>query len=162
MRKPNEVSVLKARNKAWDDELAKLTADFEALRTLYEQYFAGVEKLQPLRKRDAFERALRTSKLGSATKPTVRFKFGTIQQRFASYRNYWDRVLRQIEEGTFKREGFGKFQRGPLTPGRVRHGDATSKRDEGREAADAIKKREARVQETADEAEAFLASLKGS
>ena len=78
MRKPNEVSVLKARNKAWDDELAKLTADFEALRTLYEQYFAGVEKLQPLRKRDAFERALRTSKLGSATKPTVRFKFGTI------------------------------------------------------------------------------------
>ena len=160
MRKPNEVSVLKARYKAWDDELASLRTEFEALRTLYEQYFAGVEKRQPLRKREQFELKLRRSKLGSATKPTVRFQFGTMQQRYASYRTYWDRVLRQIEEGTFTREGFGKFRRGPLTPDRVKKGDAVSKRDEGREAADAIKAREARVQSTSDEAQAFLDSLK--
>ena len=160
MRKADEVSVLKARYKAWDQELATLRKDFEALRTVYEQYFAGVEKRQPMQKRQAYERALLKSKLGSATKPTVRFQFSTIQQRFASYRTYWDRVLRQIEEGTFKREGFGKFNRGPLTPDRVRSGAATSKRDEGREAADATKARESRVQETSDEAQAFLDSLK--
>jgi len=160
MRKPNEVSVLKARNKAWDDELASLRVEFEALRTLYEQYFAGVEKRQPLRKREQLELKLRKSKLGNATKPTVRFQYGTIQQRFASYRTYWDRVLRQIEEGTFKREGFGKFKRGPLTPDRVKTGAAVSKRDEGREATDAIKAREERVQNTSDEAQAFLDSLK--
>ena len=54
MRKPDEVSVLKARYKAWDTEMATLRREFEELRTIYEQYFAGVEKRQPLQKRDKY------------------------------------------------------------------------------------------------------------
>ena len=159
-KRKNDATLMKERYKAWDDELQQLDVQFEKLRTVYEQYFAGLEKVEPLTKRDAFNRAMLRSELMKSTKATVRFRFITLQQRYASYRTYWDRVARQIEEGTFKREGFGKFSRGPLTPGRVRGGTATSKRDEGREANDVREARAKRVQETADEASAFLDSLK--
>lgn len=34
----------------------------------------------------------------------ARFRFQTLVQRFTSYQTYWNRILRQMEEGTYRRD----------------------------------------------------------
>lgn len=84
--------------------LDELETDVERLKALYQQYFMGLEKLPPAVLRKKVDRAfwhLRRERL-----PTTgtRFKFQQILQRYNTYEQYWARTLRQIENGTFKRD----------------------------------------------------------
>ncbi|NUN14202.1 MAG: hypothetical protein HUU55_11260 [Myxococcales bacterium] len=119
IRKRDEASELKARYEAQERELAQLEAQLEEVRNLYEQYFQGIEKREPMAHRDRLRSALMRSTLHRSIKTVVKFRFGVLQQRFSTLNSYWERICRQIEEGTFKREGFGRFNPGPLTPEKV-------------------------------------------
>ncbi len=93
-----------SRQQAQERELAALAAGIEELRTAFERYFMGLDRLPPHKQREQLERALRNSGLVRAKKTALRFQFQNLQQRMTSYCGYWDRVLRMIEEGTFRRE----------------------------------------------------------
>lgn len=90
----------------YEQELAQLDLDLERLRTLFEQYFMGIEKIPPLSLKDRITRYIRTADFKKVHNTEIRFRFRAISQKFASYCAYWDRTMRLIEEGSFKRERY--------------------------------------------------------
>jgi hypothetical protein len=85
-------------------ELDALEEDLERLKTLYEQYFLGIERLAPARLRNEIRRRILTTKPSDSFRTAERFRFRTLSQRFTSYSSYWDRMLAMIEDGTFRRD----------------------------------------------------------
>jgi hypothetical protein len=88
------------------DDLNKLEADIEKLKKDYDQYFLGFEKRPPEKLRNDCERAVR-GMIGVKTPNTgLKFRANVLVQKMAAYRQLWDRTLKQIEEGTYKRDVF--------------------------------------------------------
>jgi hypothetical protein len=73
----------------------------ERLKTLYEQYFMGIQKQAPGFLHTDVERKLRDLVQMNIRKTSLRFRLATMQQKFGSYNAYWRRTLRQIENGTY-------------------------------------------------------------
>ena len=95
---------IRARNKALEGELATLRDRLEALRSKYDRYFMGLERIPPDKIRSELARDLRNSKLENTHKTAMKFRFNNVRQRMNTYTRYWDRIMRLIEEGRFKRE----------------------------------------------------------
>jgi hypothetical protein len=86
-----------------DIALEELETRLERLRALYEQYFLGFEKIEPQVARKDVDRriyVLRREKIRNTGK---RFKLQTIIMRYNTFQQYWQRICREIENGTYKR-----------------------------------------------------------
>jgi hypothetical protein len=86
-----------------DVALEELETRLERLRALYEQYFLGFEKIEPAVARKDVDRriyVLRREKIRNTGK---RFKLQTIIQRYNTFQQYWQRICREIENGTYRR-----------------------------------------------------------
>ena len=97
------------------ETLDLLEKQMEQLRMLHEQYFLGSRRRPPDQERTAVIYLIR--RLANQTTPNfaVRFRFTQIQSKFNSYNQYWNRVLQQIEAGTYRRDLFkAKLRRGEL------------------------------------------------
>jgi hypothetical protein len=96
-------------------ELNKLLDELEAridkLKIAYEQYFMGLEKLEPLSDRQEIARTVRRLQSANTRNTALKFRLNSLNQRFLSYQNYWNRIVRQIEAGTYKRD-LARIQRG--------------------------------------------------
>lgn len=86
-----------------EKELDDITKKIERLKVSYYQFFMGIEKSEPVNLRNQVEKYFRTSKLNESKRTEVRFRYNGIVQRFRTYSNYWDRTLREIENGKFIR-----------------------------------------------------------
>lgn len=86
------------------DEAAALADAVQKLRISYEQYFAGVERFEPLKERDKVKKELRRLMTARSNNTAFRFRVQTTQATLVTFENHWDRIVRQIEEGTFKRD----------------------------------------------------------
>ena len=75
----------------------------ERLKTLYEQYFLGIQKQAPAFIHNDVERKLRDLTQLNIRNTGLRYRLATLQQKFGSYNSYWRRTLRQIENGTYLR-----------------------------------------------------------
>jgi hypothetical protein len=83
--------------------LEELESRLERLRALYEQYFMGIERIEPAIPRKDVDRriyVLRREKIRNTAK---RFKLQTIISRYNTFQQYWQRICREIEQGTYKR-----------------------------------------------------------
>jgi hypothetical protein len=83
--------------------LEELENRLERLRALYEQYFMGIERIEPAIPRKDIDRriyVLRREKIRNTAK---RFKLQTIISRYNTFQQYWQRICREIENGTYKR-----------------------------------------------------------
>lgn len=85
-------------------ELEDLERELRELEILYEQYFAGVEKREPMQQREAVSKRLRRFVNRKIIQTDVRFRYQTLATRFHSYTTYWDRILRLIDEGRYLRQ----------------------------------------------------------
>ncbi|MFZ5439277.1 MAG: MXAN_5187 C-terminal domain-containing protein [Myxococcota bacterium] len=83
---------------------AELEAELAELRAAYDLYFQGVERLPPLKKHDAFKRAFQKLKGSSIRQTAAKFRVETLGQKLLTYERLWDRTLKEIEAGTFKRD----------------------------------------------------------
>ncbi|HYP87777.1 MAG TPA: MXAN_5187 C-terminal domain-containing protein [Polyangiaceae bacterium] len=86
-----------------DVAIDELETRLERLRALYEQYFMGIERIEPsIARKDVDRRIyiLRREKIRNTAK---RFKLQTIIQRYNTFQQYWQRICREIENGTYKR-----------------------------------------------------------
>ena len=86
-----------------DVALEELENRLERLRALYEQYFMGIERIEPAIPRKDIDRriyVLRREKIRNTAK---RFKLQTIISRYNTFQQYWQRICREIEQGTYKR-----------------------------------------------------------
>lgn len=86
-----------------DSEIDELEQRVERLRSLYEQYFIGIEKLEPLTARKDVERRIWVLRREQIRNTRKRFKLQTIIQRYGTYQQYWMRINREIEAGTYRR-----------------------------------------------------------
>jgi hypothetical protein len=85
-----------------ESEIGQLEVDLDRLRALYEQYFLGMEKLEPLIPRKQVERKMRILRKERVTNTALRFRLQMLIQRYSTMLTYWQRVSRQIEEGTYR------------------------------------------------------------
>jgi hypothetical protein len=81
--------------------LHDLGVELDRLKVLYEQYFVGIEKQAPSVQRKEVEKHIQWLLMQNIGNTAVRFRFQTILRRWKLYAERWDRVLREIESGTF-------------------------------------------------------------
>jgi hypothetical protein len=83
-------------------QVEDLDKKLERLRALYEQYFMGIEKLEPTVLRHEVEKRFRALRKERCPNTAVRFRFQTLIQRYTTLMSHWQRVCRAIEEGTYE------------------------------------------------------------
>jgi hypothetical protein len=77
--------------------------DIERLNALYNQYFMGIEKIEPVVHSKNLERKLQLLHKEQIRNTALRFRFQMLVQKLNTQSNYWRRICRQIEEGTYIR-----------------------------------------------------------
>ena len=109
-------------------EIEKYVGDLEIavdrLRSLYEQYFMGIEKLEPTVPRKDVDRRIQTLRKEQIRNTAQRFRFQMILQKYNTYQTHWMRICREIENGTYKRHllkalnrfGDGRASRASVPP----------------------------------------------
>ncbi|MCU1278574.1 MAG: hypothetical protein JWM53_2120 [bacterium] len=83
--------------------LKDLELKIDRLKVLYEQYFMGIEKMEPQVARKEVTRAMLLLQQQYIRNTAMRFKFNTMLQKWQIYITYWNRTLREIENGTYVR-----------------------------------------------------------
>lgn len=72
----------------------------------YEQYFLGLEKREPVRLLGEVESLARRYQGFQIINTMVKFKYNAAIARLNSYKQYWTRITRLIEEGKYSRDRF--------------------------------------------------------
>ena len=101
-------SFSKVRSKAEDgldveEVLGELEHKIERVKIIYEQYFMGIEKLEPQTARKEITRKLLELTQLQIRNTALRYRFHALNQKFGAYVAYWNRTLREIENGTYYR-----------------------------------------------------------
>ncbi len=88
------------------EEIQQLEARLNELRVAYEKYFAGVEKIEPGRSRDELQKMVRRAGTLYIANTGLKFKRDSLIAQFNTLTQHWNRVLKQIEDGTYQRDIF--------------------------------------------------------
>lgn len=94
--------------KAIEQELNLIEQGQRELEIRYEQYFAGVEKREPVQGREEIARRLRRLSVRRIIQTDLRYRYQNLATRFHSYGGYWDRILRLMDEGRSPRQSVCK------------------------------------------------------
>jgi hypothetical protein len=84
-----------------DALLSELSTKIERVKQLYEQYFMGIEKIEPQVPRKEVARAMLALQQQQIRNTGLRFRFNTMLQKWNIYITYWNRTLREIDAGTY-------------------------------------------------------------
>ncbi len=76
----------------------------ERLRGLYESFFMGIERTPPAVPRRELNRIFVEMQQETIKNATQRFRFNSLSQRWVLLTTYWNRTLREIEAGTYRRD----------------------------------------------------------
>ncbi len=87
-------------------EVDQLAKELDKLHLAYEQYFLGLEREEPQQKREVVASLIRKYSGTSIQNARLKFKLQQAIARYSSYTTYWNRILREIEEGRYTRDVF--------------------------------------------------------
>ncbi len=82
--------------------LNDLETRVDRLRALYENWFRGYEKMEPQVPRKDVERRVYALRKELPRNTALRFRYHQLYQRYTTLANYWQRMAKQIEEGTHR------------------------------------------------------------
>lgn len=88
------------------EDIVQFEHNLDELVIRYEQYFLGLEKRAPLKLLEEVERSARRYAGTNIINTMLKFKYNSIVARFNSYKQYWNRINTQIEEGKYSRDRF--------------------------------------------------------
>jgi hypothetical protein len=88
------------------EDIALLERQIRDLKVKYEQYFAGIEKREPVKEREAVAKLVRQYSGVTLTNTGQAFRVNQLTASFSALNAYWARVVQQIEEGTYSRDRF--------------------------------------------------------
>lgn len=91
------------------DDIDLLEHKLARLKVEYEQYFQKILKREPLKLRDEVEKIVLAYSNKNISNTSLKFKYNSLVARFNTYRQYWTRVARAIEEGTYYRQAEGSI-----------------------------------------------------
>ena len=83
--------------------VGELELRIDRLRSLYEQYFMGIERLEPSVPRKDVERRVQILRKEQIRNTGLRYRFQMLLQKYNTYQTYWQRICREMEAGTYKR-----------------------------------------------------------
>lgn len=89
------------------EDIELLDSKISKLKVDYEQYFMRVLKREPAKLRDEIDRLVLYYSTKNITNTSLKFKLNSVIGKYTSYKQYWTRVLRAIEEGTYYRKAEG-------------------------------------------------------
>jgi hypothetical protein len=90
--------------KEFEITLSDAEVQLSRIKHLYEQWFQGIERIEPQIPRKQLDRTIHALRKGQPRNTALRFRFQTLIQRYTTLQTYWRRVGRQIEEGTYRRD----------------------------------------------------------
>jgi hypothetical protein len=82
-----------------EERIRKLEQDIMKLKAAYDQYFAGIERRSPDQLADRVAKEVRTLTSTVMTNTALRFRAQQAISRYNTYHQFWQRNLREIEEG---------------------------------------------------------------
>ena len=91
--------------------LEEVERKMERLRALYESFFTGVDRRAPQVPRTELNRLVLELQQLNIRNAALRFRFQTLSQRWTLLTTYWNRTLREIETGTYRRDLERAFRR---------------------------------------------------
>ena len=86
-----------------EEVLGELEKKLDRVKILYEQFFMGIEKLEPQTLKKEIARRVLDLSQRYIKNTALRYRFTALNQKLASYTNYWHRTMREIERGTYYR-----------------------------------------------------------
>ena len=90
--------------KQFDVLLHDTEVKLKRLKALYDQWFQGIERLEPLVARKDLDRTFVLLAKERPRNTAARFKLTQLKARYSTYVIYWQRIARQMEEGTYARD----------------------------------------------------------
>ena len=87
-------------------ELDKLEEMIASLKIQYEQYFTGILPLAPEKAHQEVKALVRRLKKAPFKNSQMNFRLKTLESRYQTFNNYWQRTLREREEGTYSKDVF--------------------------------------------------------
>lgn len=84
----------------------QMESEIAELKASYEQYFLGVERKPPNLKHDALKKRMNVLRNTFVRQTAAKFRVQQIAQKLATYERLWARTLKEMEEGTYRRDIF--------------------------------------------------------
>jgi hypothetical protein len=84
--------------------IGEMERKLDRLRGLYESFFMGIERAPPNVPRRDMNRLLLEMQQEPISNASLRFRYQAIMQRWVLMTAYWNRTLREIESGTYRRD----------------------------------------------------------
>jgi len=84
--------------------LGEMEKKMDRLRSLYESYFMGMERVPPNTPRREMNRMMLEMQQVVIGNSALRFRFQSLSQKWVLQITYWNRTMREIEAGTFRRD----------------------------------------------------------
>jgi hypothetical protein len=88
------------------EDLGELDEALTNLQVLYEKYFLGIDRRPPDQERKRISSKMRELRTTTVRNTALKFRINTMFAKLISFERVWDRTLREIEEGTYKRDVF--------------------------------------------------------
>jgi hypothetical protein len=88
-----------SQHSGFERELQALEAQLKKVESEYTMYFSGRTNRPPVESRAALDRAFKRVDRTPFESPVLRFRFSTLQARYSSFGELWDRGVRAREEG---------------------------------------------------------------
>jgi hypothetical protein len=86
-----------------DELILRAEPMIDQIQGLYNQYLSGIEKHPPNERRKQLEQLMYTLQLVSKPTAGLQFRYQTLNAKYVSYRERWDKVLKDLEDGKIKR-----------------------------------------------------------
>ena len=75
----------------------------DQLDHLYMMFSSGAEKIPPNEKRKILDQTMATLQAMGKSTPSLSFRYNSLHSRYISYRDRWDKMLKDLEDGKLKR-----------------------------------------------------------
>jgi hypothetical protein len=88
------------------EEIDELDESMSQLQVLYEKFFLGIDRRPPEQERKKVSTRMRALRTTMVKNTALKFRIQTLFAKLISFERMWDRTLREMEEGTYKRDVF--------------------------------------------------------
>lgn len=105
--------------KQYEVELKDLEVKLDRLRSLYDQYFRGFEKMPPIMLKKDVETKIRNLTKIRMKNTALRFRLQVQVQKYSTFLAYWQRMMRGVEEGRVRKVRAGDDEEATIPHARV-------------------------------------------
>jgi len=104
-RATNNEPPQKSDNEKINEIIARITPLIEQVNTLYNQYKTGIEKKPPNERRSLLDDLINQIQNMPKPTPNSRFQAQSLLSKYITYKDRWDRMMKEIEQGGATQRG---------------------------------------------------------